>query len=1120
MINQVPGRLGRKLTSPFELVHGVKPDSATWFELFSVGYFPHSSDDGETKSKSQANTLDGIAVGRDEQTNTILFYSPVTKQYYRPAIFKLDESRLPISCFPKSIKFDGGLTCGLVRNRTDPTPEPFPPGTRVTLTRESKTIKGTVANVPLPYASSLVTSSVDDSDDDQSTKYVIQLDNGTTTEVDFSELAPRTQNSPSETITSDSPSNPFSTLPYILQRNSKITLDHRGAFHKGYLDHTPEGGFSFVAKRAPNSKKHLWSVPLPDFSHQWYSMVAENLILPGHSTVSSFLRPNSSNNAPSAKHVSAANLMNPCPPSLVKALHPSNPDREVWLASYLEEKGGLESLHVYEKINKKTYLALRRSGRIGKALPSMCVLVVKHDKDGNPLRAKSRIVVLGNHEDRVYEKSQKYAPVLKYSSLRLLVAKAVRAKRVLQQGDCKNAFCNAELPDDELTVVRPPVGDPDPQEEERFKQALSSCTVPIDWMGTVDYFLGTAFNWKRHEDGHLSVLLTQSAFTEYAAHRFAIDKLNPVPNMTPYRSGIPIDSIPPPDPQDPDFKRRTKCYQGIVGCINWLATCTRPDVAPALTFLASYNTNPSHQHYKAALHVLKYLYSTSEYGISFHSSAHNTLQAFNHFPHHHDKEAYTDATPPSPAECHQLTGFSDACWGGQFGNAVADGTPLELFKYRSLSGYIICCAGGPITWKAIRQEKTANSSCVAEINATHECVNDLLSVKHRAMDLGFPDAFERITVYNDNKSACDWAASVTLKGTKHINLHENCVREEHQNGTVKITHIPGVINAVDLFTKELKDDAHFRRCRDTFMVSKSNFNQFGHVIPSHMTSRDNLPYYDLRSSLSPAQFAKNLAGPTQTGITASAARTVSDRPSDSSFERGVLPPSRLNSKLPSVMRQLSDALTSRAIGPPEPRDDTIQDGGKIYDLEGTITEGNLHGQGACFLPLLQNDDEYIAPRIVQIAGAYPGVDIPTYLSLTSEPPAELGQWSYDFTDPEGPQLGTVALPGLSTVYETVDPVAIIAESNALGVSVPNMGDAVVDLIVLCDRSRRNWQERKFLVLDMDGSGQGELQIGAFVQKDEIPAGAKILGHVTFVQVPWLPGMQKKRSGFSEEDELF
>ena len=29
--------------------------------------------------------------------------------------------------------------------------------------------------------------------------------------------------------------------------------------------------------------------------------------------------------------------------------------------------------------------------------------------------------------------------------------------------------------------------------------------------------------------------------------------------------------------------------------------------------------------------------------------------------------------------------------------------------------------------------------------------------------------------------------------------------------------------------------------------------------------------------------------------------------------------------------------------------------------------GNLHGQGSCFLPLLQNDDEYIAPRIVQVS---------------------------------------------------------------------------------------------------------------------------------------------------------
>ncbi|KAL7514615.1 hypothetical protein ACHAXN_011957 [Cyclotella atomus] len=181
--------------------------------------------------------------------------------------------------------------------------------------------------------------------------------------------------------------------------------------------------------------------------------------------------------------------------------------------------------------------------------------------------------------------------------------------------------------------------------------------------------------------------------------------------------------------------------------------------------------------------------------------------------------------------------------------------------------------------------------------------------------------------------------------------------------------------------------------------------------------------------------------------------------------------------------------------------------------------GNLHGQEACFLPLLQNDDEYIAPRIVQIAGAYPGVDIQTYLALTSEPPAEMGQWSYDFSDPNGPQMGTVALPGMASVYETEDPVAIIAENTAIGVSIPNMNE-VVDLIVLCDRARTHWQERKFLVLDMEGNGMGDLKIAAFVNKSEVPANAKILGHVTLVQIPWLPGMAKKKSGFAEEDELF
>ena len=39
---------------------------------------------------------------------------------------------------------------------------------------------------------------------------------------------------------------------------------------------------------------------------------------------------------------------------------------------------------------------------------------------------------------------------------------------------------------------------------------------------------------------------------------------------------------------------------------------------------------------------------------------------------------------------------------------------------------------------------------------------------------------------------------------------------------------------------------------------------------------------------------------------------------------------------------------------------------RTYAAAASTATGNLHGQGSCFLPLLQNDEDYIAPRIVQV----------------------------------------------------------------------------------------------------------------------------------------------------------
>ena len=90
----------------------------------------------------------------------------------------------------------------------------------------------------------------------------------------------------------------------------------------------------------------------------------------------------------------------------------------------------------------------------------MAYLGVKCDGNYNPHRAKIRIVILGNHKYWAFNKSQRLAPVLSYSYLWLPTSKYNEKRRILHQGDYKYAFYNTLLTDDVITIVRPPLGDP------------------------------------------------------------------------------------------------------------------------------------------------------------------------------------------------------------------------------------------------------------------------------------------------------------------------------------------------------------------------------------------------------------------------------------------------------------------------------------------------------------------------------------------------------------------------------------------------------------------------------------------------------------------------------------
>jgi hypothetical protein len=148
-------------------------------------------------------------------------------------------------------------------------------------------------------------------------------------------------------------------------------------------------------------------------------MCVEGILLPGHISHTFLCSPplpspslqGQSTFDPVASFVSTINLHLDCPLTLLKALTDTHPDREIWLQSYQEEKRGLQSLNTYKKITLGKYWAMHEKGA-PRAIPTMCILTIKRDENLLPHRAKSCILILGNHEDRVWLKSDKFAPVL------------------------------------------------------------------------------------------------------------------------------------------------------------------------------------------------------------------------------------------------------------------------------------------------------------------------------------------------------------------------------------------------------------------------------------------------------------------------------------------------------------------------------------------------------------------------------------------------------------------------------------------------------------------------------------------------------------------------------------
>lgn len=167
-----------------------------------------------------------------------------------------------------------------------------------------------------------------------------------------------------------------------------------------------------------------------------------------------------------------------------------------------------------------------------------------------------------------------------------------------------------------------------------------------------------------------------------------------------------------------------------------------------------------------------------------------------------------------------------------------------------------------------------------------------------------------------------------------------------------------------------------------------------------------------------------------------------------------------------------------------------------------------HNQGFKFIPTTKLERDEFWPQILPIAGVY-GEMTPEQLYAPPRPALpEQGYWSYDFSNPDMHQLGTVAFPGSERLALCDDPVAVIATNTQLGISL----EEEVECLVVVDRADRVWTNSQSFYLFETPSNQ----IVIMWSDEGVPTGHTILGRIAVVSVPLTEQMRGSNSMFAEE----
>ncbi|CAI7730992.1 unnamed protein product [Closterium sp. NIES-54] len=263
-----------------------------------------------------------------------------------------------------------------------------------------------------------------------------------------------------------------------------------------------------------------------------------------------------------------------------------------------------------------------------------------------------------------------------------------------------------------------------------------------------------------------TITLTQSQMVQQVLQRF--DFTYSSPPASPLSTRHSLSALPSDESGEPSGP-----YPELVGCLMYLMTYTRPDLAYPLSILARYVAPGRHrpEHMAAAKRVLRYLCSTSGLGLVLGGRS-----------------------------LVVLTGHADASW-------VDD-----LATQRSSQGYTFSLGSGSVSWRSTRSSSVLSSSCEAEIYAGAMAAQELRWLTYLLTDLGEPPRSPPV-LYVDNKAMLALCREHRLEHRrKHIALRYFLARELQQRGQLRLAYVASQANTADIFTKALQSCDHQRFC--------------------------------------------------------------------------------------------------------------------------------------------------------------------------------------------------------------------------------------------------------------------------------------------------------------------